>query len=68
VRAVDGDPGLCEVDERGLLRVTVGDGLESGENDGICSAEQRCLVGGVSAYLLDDVLEFSKRVTDDMSQ
>lgn len=36
VRAVDGDACLGEVEEGGLLGVCVCDGLEAGEDEGVC--------------------------------
>ena len=36
VGAVDSDARLCEVQQRGLLGVVVGDGLEAGEDNGVC--------------------------------
>ena len=41
VGAVDGDASLGQVEEGSLLRVVVGDGLETAENEGVCAVLTR---------------------------
>lgn len=41
VGAVDGDASLGQMEEGGLLRVVVGDGLEAAKNEGVCAVLTR---------------------------